>query len=55
MIENKDNEMNSSPNLKVSKTIRNKPVRKNRNELPKYLNDNEVKKTYKMKTRNAKV
>jgi hypothetical protein len=51
MIENEDNQMNSLPNLKASKTIRKKPVRKNRNKLPNYLNDYEVKKTKKMKTK----
>jgi hypothetical protein len=51
MIENEENQMNSSPNLKISKTIRQISVRKNRNILPKYLNDYEVKKTKKMKTK----
>ncbi len=46
--------MNSPSNLKASKTIRKKPIRNNRNKLTNYLNDYEVKKTKKMKTRNAR-
>jgi hypothetical protein len=51
MIENEENQMSSSPSLKILKTIRQISVRKNRNILPKYLNDYKVKKTKKMKTK----